>query len=672
MRQKWQYWNTVSRKWLWILVIIGLIASIPIIADRVKTESSSKNVELAFDYRDLVEVAAYQVHPQDFIDQKLTELKDAGVITMAVYESTLEEFRKSERITILDSVQAANLTGQIPPVNENYTYILFTSDDSREALSPIIEDTFERLEIPVNQWTYLNGRGLVLQTPPENAKLKPMAPDPIAMADLHERGFNIMPRLGDALPYDQEAAAAMMETFEQYGVSRILFDGDKVKGYNDNEDMKSLSAFAELMNEHSIGLAAIENLKKPQSGFSTLAYLTDYNVTRLYSLSESDANLDVKVISDRFALATKDRNIRMLYLNAAPARSVLTAQVTDPLDNLIDALGAEGNAIQRMEDNGFVMGKAEPFDVAETGGERYFKAVVVVGSVAMIALMISYFIPFLTLPAFVLGLIGSAGLFLLRPTLLEQALALLAAISAPTVAMILAVRKINAAQARTPDLSVKSRISKSILLYVWTSILSFVGVPFMIALLNNITYSLVIDQFRGVSLLYSGPVLLVAIYVFFYLKSMSVASIRQLLNRPITILMIVAVGIVGVVGYYYMTRTGNAGTVLPFEAQLRTFLENTFGVRPRNKEFLLGHPMFVAGAFIALKYRHGIYLLIIAAIAQLSMVGTFAHIHTPVHLSLIRGLIGLGLGLIVGLIAILVWQVLEGCWKKWSPILLRK
>ncbi|MCM3128315.1 DUF5693 family protein [Paenibacillus sp. MER 78] len=672
MRQKWQYWNTVSRKWLWILVIIGLIASIPIIADRVKTESSSKNVELAFDYRDLVEVAAYQVHPQDFIDQKLTELKDAGVITMAVYESTLEEFRKSERITILDSVQAANLTGQIPPVNENYTYILFTSDDSREALSPIIEDTFERLEIPVNQWTYLNGRGLVLQTPPENAKLKPMAPDPIAMADLHERGFNIMPRLGDALPYDQEAAAAMMETFEQYGVSRILFDGDKVKGYNDNEDMKSLSAFAELMNEHSIGLAAIENLKKPQSGFSTLAYLTDYNVTRLYSLSESDANLDVKVISDRFALATKDRNIRMLYLNAAPARSVLTAQVTDPLDNLIDALGAEGNAIQRMEDNGFVMGKAEPFDVAETGGERYFKAVVVVGSVAMIALMISYFIPFLTLPAFVLGLIGSAGLFLLRPTLLEQALALLAAISAPTVAMILAVRKINAAQARTPDLSVKSRISKSILLYVWTSILSFVGVPFMIALLNNITYSLVIDQFRGVSLLYSGPVLLVAIYVFFYLKSMSVATIRQLLNRPITILMIVAVGIVGVVGYYYMTRTGNAGTVLPFEAQLRTFLENTFGVRPRNKEFLLGHPMFVAGAFIALKYRHGIYLLIIAAIAQLSMVGTFAHIHTPVHLSLIRGLIGLGLGLIVGLIAILVWQVLEGCWKKWSPILLRK
>lgn len=669
MRQKWQYWNTVSRKWLWIIVIIGLIASIPVIVDRVKTESTSNNVELVFDYRDLVDVSAYQVHPQDFIDQKLTELKEAGVITMAMFESTLDEFRKSERIKIYDSTEAANLVGELPPVNENYTYILFTSDENREAISPIIESTFERLGIPVNNWSYLGEQGLVLETPPENANLKPMPQDPITMAYLHERGFNIMPRLGDALPYDGQAAAELMATYEQYGVKRILFDGDKVKGYNDNEEMKSLSAFGELMKQHGIGLAAIENLKKPQSGFSTLAYLTDYNVARLYSLSEADANLDVNVISDRFALATKDRNIRMLYLNAAPARSSLTAQITDPLDNLINALGEEGRAVERIEENGFQMGQAEPFNVSESAGERYFKAVVAAGSVALIALMISYFIPFLTLPAFVLGLLGSAGLFVLRPTLLEQSLALFAAISAPTIAMILAIRKVNASQIRTPDLSVKSRISKSIILYVWTSILSFVGVPFMVALLNNITYSLVIDQFRGVSLLYSGPVVLVAIYVFFYRKSLSVATIRRLLNQPITILMVVAAGIIGVVGLYYMSRTGNAGTTLPFEAQLRTFLENTFGVRPRNKEFLLGHPVFIVGAFIALKYRHGIYLLIIAAVAQLSMVGTFAHIHTPVHLSLIRGLLGLGLGLIVGLIAILVWEVLEGCWKKWSPLL---
>ena len=51
------------------------------------------------------------------------------------------------------------------------------------------------------------------------------------------------------------------------------------------------------------------------------------------------------------------------------------------------------------------------------------------------------------------------------------------------------------------------------------------------------------------------------------------------------------------------------------------------------------------------------------------MVDTFAHIHTPAVLSLIRGVMGLGIGLIFGIIAVGVWQVAEGCWKKWSPLL---
>lgn len=669
MRQKWQYWNTVSRKWLWIIVIIGLIASIPVIYDRVTTESSSKNVELVFDYRDLVDVAAYQVHPQDFINEKLTELKNAGVTTMAMYESTLDEFRKSRRIMIYSSLDVANMSGEVLPENENFTYILFTNEENKEVLSPLIQDTFRRLDIPVRTWTHEGKEGLVIETPVENANLKPMAPDPITMSDLVDQGFIIMPRLGDSLPYDQQSVAQLMDLFEQNGVKRILFEGDKVKGYNDNEEMKSLSAFAELLNQHGIGLAAIENLKAPQLGFSTLAYLTDYNVVRLISLSEHDANLSPKVIADRFTLATKDRNIRMIYLNAAPSRSALKAAVTDPLENLLNALGEEGNAVERMKENGFTLGQAEPFDVHETPGQRYYKAVVVVGSIAMIALMVSYFIPFLTLPAFVLGILGSGGLYVLRPSLMEQGVALLVAISAPTIAMILAVRRINAVQLRTPDLSVKNRVTQALVLFIRTSLLSLLAVPFMIALLNNITYALVIEQFRGVSLLHLAPIALTAFYVLFYRKALSMAFVRKLLNQPITLLWVVAAGIIGMVGYYYLTRTGNAGSVTPFEMALRTFLENTFGVRPRNKEFLLGHPVFIVGAFIALKYRNGIYLMIIASIAQLSMVDTFAHIHTPAHLSLIRGVLGLGLGLIVGLIAIVVWQVLEGCWKKWSPLL---
>lgn len=113
------------------------------------------------------------------------------------------------------------------------------------------------------------------------------------------------------------------------------------------------------MNQHEIGIVAIENIKRPQKGFTKLAYLTDYDVARIYSLSERDANLDADVIADRFALATKDRNIRMFYLNAEPSRDMTKASITHPLDNLIDSLTGSGQAIQKIEDNGFVMGQAE-------------------------------------------------------------------------------------------------------------------------------------------------------------------------------------------------------------------------------------------------------------------------------------------------------------------------
>lgn len=501
--------------------------------------------------------------------------------------------------------------------------------------------------------------------------MQPLQPDPVAVKMLRDKGFYILPRISDGVPYSQESMERLLTFFEENGVKRILFDGDAVKGYNDNAEMKSLDQFAQLLNKHNIGLAAIENLKKPQSGFQTLAYKTDYNVARLYSLSDGDANLDVDTIADRFVLATKDRNIRMLYMNASPSRNTAKAMITDPIENLINSLGEPGHAVERMAKHGFELGQAEAFTVKDSSIQRYAKLVALVGAIAMIALMVSYFIPLLTLIAFVVALVGSAGLFLLKPTLLEQGIALLVAIAAPTIAMVLAVRTVNYQQQRQPDASAGRRLKQTLVLYVRTSILSFLAVPFVIALLNSITYSLVINQFRGVSLLHFAPMALVAIYIVFYRGSgsFSIKKIKEMLRMPINVLMVVLALVAAVVGYYYLSRTGNSGSVTPFEMFLRTTLEDTFGVRPRFKEFMLGHPLFIVGVFAALKYRKVIFVLIIAAIGQLSMVDTFAHIHTPAVLSLIRGVMGLGLGLIFGIIAVGVWQVAEGCWKKWSPLL---
>ena len=110
MVQNWKRWNTAARKWLWILVVLGVAAALPVGYDRLQTESTSKNVELVFDYRDLL--MSRRINPsRRILSEQLDRLKEAGVISMALYESTLDELVKSRRISVYDGQQVADLTG---------------------------------------------------------------------------------------------------------------------------------------------------------------------------------------------------------------------------------------------------------------------------------------------------------------------------------------------------------------------------------------------------------------------------------------------------------------------------------------------------------------------------------------------------------------------------------
>lgn len=669
MLQRLHPWNTRIRSWLWWIVIVAIIAALPVVYDRIQTENTSKKVEFVFDYRDLVDVAALQPNPDAFIQEWLGKLKEAGVQSMSMYESTLSEFKSSRRIQLFNANELSLLTGQPVNLQQNYTNLLFTSAESEKALAPIIRDTFTRLGYEVRSWSFKEQNGLVIEASPDQALMKPMQQDPITMQMLHDRGFHIVPRLTDALPYDSQVTEQLLSTYSNLGVNRIIFDGESVTGFSDEADRGTLTDFANRLKEHNIGIATIENLKKPQKGIQKLSYLIDYNVVRLYSLSEQDSSLSPATISDRFTLATKDRNIRMLYLNTAAAKDLTKAELTNSLDNLVRSLQAPGHAIRDIEKNGFTMGQAEPFQVTDSSLQHYLKLIVVIGAVAFISLLISYFIPLLMTPAFILGLIGAAGLYKLKPALLEQALALGVSISAPTIALILVIRKMQALREANSDLSAGTRLVHTLIQYVKTAIISLMAVPFMIALLNNISYSLVLNQFRGVSLLHLAPIGLVALYVFLYCGDSVLKELRRWLRMPITVIMVVAFVVAAAAGYYYLTRTGNSGSVSSIELTFRSLLENLMGVRPRNKEFLLAHPLFMVGLFVSLRYAWGRFFFIIAVMGQLSMVDTFAHIHSPVMISLIRGLLGLGLGLIIGLVAVLVWQIVERCWKKWSPLL---
>lgn len=251
--------------------------------------------------------------------------------------------------------------------------------------------------------------------------------------------------------------------------------------------------------------------------------------------------------------------------------------------------------------------------------------------------------------------------------LYAQGLALASAISAPSIAIMLAIRTVRSGAAA----KWKSGLAFALWTLIKTSAISLLGVVYEVALLNHITYSLVLQQFRGVGALHLLPIAIAGVYLLFFSENNTyndkIMHVRRILTSFISVLWIVVAGIGLAAVFYYLSRTGNEGQASTVEKLFRSFLENTLGVRPRTKEFLVAHPIFILGAYLSLRYRHAVYLIFIGVIGQLSIVDTFAHLHTPLHISLIRISYGIVFGAIIGLVLIAAWEIITRSWKRWVP-----
>ncbi|MFE6797233.1 DUF5693 family protein [Paenibacillus chitinolyticus] len=669
--------NRMLRKLLWWLVIIGLLASLPLAFFREQTEKSANQVEFVFDYRDLLEMADVRPNPQGFVSEQLQAMKKAGIGSLAVYESTLSELRLSRRIEVFSSKDATSLTQKPISPNENFTYILFTDPASESQIKPMIETAFNKLGVKTSPWSFKNQAGMIIEMNMEEANMKPMDPDPITLQMMKDEGFRIVVRLGNKREFVTNEMDALLAKLYKLGARRIIIDGDYAPGYSDDPEQVTLHKMGILLKKYDMGLANIEMLKQPQKGFGSLAKDTDYNVVRLHSFTEKDGeklteNLTkedqearIQQTADRFVLAVKDRNIRMLFLNGRAVKNLDKAAILTPLDSLYESLNGKDGAIKRIEDAGFKVGPAKQFDYTYNTYQNVARFFTLIGGVSLIVLLVGYFIPEAVLALFIIGLLGAAGLFFKSPDLYAQGLALACAISAPSIAVIEAIRSIQSGRAA----KAKSAVLYALGLLIKTTLISLIGVVYLVGLLNHISYFLVLQQFRGVSLLHLLPIALVGLYLLFFRETLNYRErgerVKKLLSTNISVLWIIAAAAAAGVIYYYLSRTGNEGQTSAIERYLRSFLENTLGVRPRNKEFMLAHPLFLLGAYLSVKYRNAVYLLLIGVVGQLSIVDTFAHLHTPLEISGIRITYGIVFGAMIGLVLIAVWEIASRSWKAW-------
>lgn len=676
--------NRKAPKLLWLLVIASVLLSLPLAVDRYRVENSSKKVEFVFDYRDLLEMSDYQSDPRKFVKDQYAQMKRAGIHSLAVYESTLSELKWNRRIEFYSSHEVTALTQTPPAPGENFTYVLFTEKETQPVIQELVERSFKGLNVNVRQWSYQNQPGLILELPVDDASMKPMDPDPVTLKSLKEEGFNIVARLGNRRPvFISGEMDAELQKMKEAGVQTVLFDGDSVPGFSNNikEAKANVTEVAKLLKKNNIAIAAIELQKTPQKGFDLLAKETDYNVIRLHSFTEKDADkltenistaeLDARIkdTSDRFVLAVKDRNIRLVFLNAKSNKNLDRGTYTNPLPAIYKSLEGQDGAVHRIKSAGFVLGPAHPFAADKAQLREIFQPVAILGSVALIALTLSYFVPSAALLFFALGVIGSGALYPGSPNALEKLLALAVGICGSSLGLILAIRSIRRRLLKT-DRGTNNLWLRAILTFIGVTAVSGIAIVLIVGLLNDITYNLLIDQFKGVKILAYMPVLLVALYLVFFSENLTGSQradkLRRILKANVSVLWVLCVAVIGAVGFYYLSRTGNEGTASPAELMFRSFLENTLGVRPRTKEFLISHPLLLLGLYLSFKrYANGIYLLLAAAIGQASVVGTFTHLHTPLLISFQRVVIGAGFGLIIGIGLIIVWEIGTRGWNKW-------
>ncbi|HAX62036.1 MAG TPA: hypothetical protein DCX95_05740 [Elusimicrobia bacterium] len=200
----------------------------------------------------------------------------------------------------------------------------------------------------------------------------------------------------------------------------------------------------------------------------------------------------------------------------------------------------------------------------------------------------------------------------------------------------------------------KFSLVKSVLIFLLIAVFSLLSGTTIAGLLATKDFMLGIDLFRGVKIVSLTPILIL-IYLLYK------ENLKKYLTKPLLYGEAIFIGFLLFAVGFYILRTGNYGSITSLEDNFRLFLEKIFFVRPRFKEFLIGHPFMLLAIY--LKYKENNFLwkpfFIVGIIGQISIINTFCHIHTPFFVSLLRSFNGIFAGLILGIILIYFYNLIK-------------
>lgn len=418
---------------------------------------------------------------------------------------------------------------------------------------------------------------------------------------------------------------------------RLLGQGDEAIGFG-QEDGNQL---VEKLSDAGYYFYTIES--NPLKGESKIAQMTDYHMIRLHSINVNrETKLKLNASIDRTTRAVKERNIRSIFYHIKT-----TGNAKDNIEDTIEYL----NGVHETMPDHFQPGEPKLFD--KVAVPAWVTATVLLAGILFIFIVseLVKWVPLRIAAAGFMALLAIAY-FILKSTLFLQAFALIIAVLAPTYAVI------KSAQGST-------KMSKILVQYVKAVAISLIGIIIVIGLLNGNAFMTGFAVFKGVKLVYLIPIMGVLLFTVIEINRLAEQNIKKSLSNTVTLLNkelkywhVLLLVVVAGIGLFYISRTGNSGSVSDMELAFRQWLENTLYVRPRTKEFLIGFPFFILALYVmGINRKWGSILLVPGVIGFLSIVNTFTHLHIPVAVSVLRTLYSVSLGLVVGLVFILIFKI---------------
>ncbi len=615
-----------SRNSAIVLIIISAIFALVGTAMRWRAERDSRMVGIAVDDQQVLQIAADSSFSPLSI---LNRLRQAGATSVSISEQSVEDLLLSGDVMwrAPNALMVAN-TNLLQRLN---TRLGGQYGWSAKLGKPAQGKVMLSAQAPQGGWVSFQAN-----TTPAQLRVLMVGLDRRMVAAAQQSGLQVVARLRNSPVATKAYIRMRLDDAVACGAAVVIFNADEILGFRD-----LIGYTSEQMKARELMYGTIE-MGKQKGDMALTAKMRDRTV-RVHSIPSAEmGTLTPEEMVDRFERAAKERNIRLCY--------VRIPSVTDE-----DAMAGMSNFVSQLRDGimkgGLAVGRPKP--VVNPSVPPVVNALAGAGGLVALILLIetllvlpgNAMLPFLVfLLGAVLGLTGETGL---------KVCALAAAIALPSLGLI-AIKLTQ--ECRCSPIQHALKLFGSMVLW------SLLGALLIVGCLANLDFMIKANQFAGIKFAHLAPILATAWY--WGLNVNECKNTKQLVDRlkafwksiagyPITIGLagglLIGLALIAIV----LMRTGNEPGVgvSPIEMKFRSLLEWVMVVRPRTKEFLVGHPaMFVALTLAALGRPKWWWLplLLLGALGQASLLNTFCHIHTPLGISVLRMVYGVILGGVIG------------------------